>query len=119
MQLDSLMQGLKPVQDAMQKQEAERAGTTFEGSAGGGAVKVRIGGDLAVRGVVIAPAAATASAGDVGMLEDLVASALADALRQYRGKYGATANEQMQRLFSGSDLGALMGPMMGMMAGKR
>ncbi len=112
MDLDSLMRGLGPLQDTMKKSEAERASVTFEGSAGGGAVKVKLKGDLTVGGIAIAPAAATAAGGDVGMLEDLVMAACNDALRQYKSRYGASPDEQIQKMLGGADLSALMGPLM-------
>ncbi|GDY12548.1 hypothetical protein LBMAG53_14260 [Planctomycetota bacterium] len=110
---DALLKGMKPVQDALVRQGTERSSTVFTGSAGGGAVKVRVAGDLSVKSVSIAPAAAAAAGGDVTLLEDLVVVAVGDALRQVRERYGATPEEQMQKLFSGADLGALMGPMLG------
>jgi DNA-binding protein YbaB len=117
MDMDQLLRGLGPVQDsmkaAMKKTDAERAAQVFEGSAGGGAVKVRITGALGVERVTIAPAAATAAGGDVAMLEDLVQAAIADALRQHRQKYGATAEEQMQKLSAGQDLAGMLGPLLG------
>ena len=42
MDLDALMRGLGPIQDTMKKAEGERALVVFEGSAGGGAVKVKL-----------------------------------------------------------------------------
>lgn len=115
MDFSALKNSLGPVQDSMKKEQAARAALVIEGSAGGGAVKVRLTGALMVKGVVIAPAAAAASAGDVTMLEDLVAAAMDDALRQWRARYGATPEEQLQKLFANADLSALMGPMMGML----
>ncbi len=101
--------GMRPVQDALRKGETERAQAVVEGRAGGGAVTIAITGALEVKRVVIAPAAATGA--DVGMLEDLVAAALADALRQWRGRFGASPEEQIQRMLAGSDLGSLLGPL--------
>ena len=79
------------------------------GKAGGGGVTVRVNGALTVDKVTIAPAAATAAGADVGVLDDLIAAALGDALRQYRAKYGASSQEAMQKLMGGADLGGLMG----------
>ena len=106
MDLDAIMRMAGPLQQSLAKADAERPTTIFEGKAGGGAVRVRVTGALAVDKVVIAPATA---GGDVGMLEDLVAAALGDALRQYRAKYGASSQEAMQKLMGGADLGGLMG----------
>jgi hypothetical protein len=112
MDLDSLMRGLGPIQDTMKKAEAERAAAQFDGKAGGGAVAVRLKGDLTVGKVTIAPAAAQAAVGDPGMLEDLVQVAMNDALRQYVVRFGGSPDEQVQKLMSGSDLASLMGPLM-------
>src|SRR4051812_40516998 len=128
------------MKDSLKKADAERARQVFEGSAGGGAVKARLTGALTLERVTIAPAAAAAggggvragwpgalplervpiapaaaaaAGGDVSMLEDLVQAAVTDALRQYRQRYGATAEEQMQKLMSGSDLSAMLGPLLG------
>lgn len=111
MDLNRLAQGMAPIQQAMQKAAADRAKAEIEGSAGGGAVRVRIGGDLAVRQVAIAPTVAAGAAADPAMLEDLVAAAVGDALRRWRERYGATPEEQMQKVMAQMDMGALMGMM--------
>jgi len=115
MHLDDLMKSAAPMQDALKKADGERAQTHFEGSAGGGAVKVRITGGMTVSGVTIAPAAAAAANGDVAMLEDLICAAIGDALRQYRTRYGSNAQEQLEKLMAGADLMSLMGNMIGRM----
>ncbi len=104
MDLDSLMRGMGPIQENMKKAEAERAQTQFDGKAGGGAVVVRLKGDLTVAKVTIAPAAAQAATGDASMLEDLVQVALNDALKQYVAKFGGSPDEQIQKMMSGSDI---------------
>jgi DNA-binding protein YbaB len=109
MDLDAIMRMAGPLQQTLAKADAERPTTVFEGTAGGGAVKARINGALNVERVAIAPAAAAAAGGDVGMLEDLVAAAVGDALRQYRARYGVSSQESMQKLMGGADLGGLMG----------
>lgn len=112
MDLDALARSLGPMQEAMRKSEAERAAATLIGSAGGGAVQVTLKGDLTVTKVVVAPAAAASCAQDPGMLEDLVAASVNDALRQYRNRFGSSSEEQMQRLLGGGGAAALLGPLM-------
>ncbi|MDA3962907.1 MAG: YbaB/EbfC family nucleoid-associated protein [Planctomycetota bacterium] len=107
MDLDSLMGAFGPMQQKMQEAEAKRADELIEGTAGGGAVRVRIRGNLAMDGVTIAPAAAAAVGDDPSMLEDLIQAAFSDALRQYHSRYGSTAQEQLQKLMGDSDLGGL------------
>ncbi len=108
MDFSALAQAMGPMQDALKKADAERAAARFEGTAGGGAVKIRITGALQIEKVTIAPAAA----GDAAMLEDLVQAAMTDAMRQYRNKFGATVEEQVGKLMGGGALGSLIGPLM-------
>ena len=96
MDLDALTRSLGPLQDTMQKASADRAGSVFIGSAGGGAVKITLSGNLTVSKVQIAPAATGGLASDPGMVEDLIQAATDDALRQYRMRFGATPEEQIQ-----------------------
>lgn len=72
--------------------------TELEGSAGGGAVKVRITGSGQVLGVEIAPAAV--EPGDLELLQDLVCAAVRDAIAR------ATALKR-EKLMSATPLGAL------------
>lgn len=113
MDLSQLMASMGPIQEAMKKQEAERAETVIEGRAGGGAVTIALRGDLQLERVQIAPAAATAAGDDVGMLEDLVHSALSDCLNQYRQRFGSNPEEQMQKSLGDGDMASLLGPLMG------
>jgi DNA-binding YbaB/EbfC family protein len=74
------MRLLKQVQEQLAKMQAELAELVVEGSAGGGAVRVELDGLRHVRGVSIDPT--LVEAGDIEMLEDLVAAAVNDALRR-------------------------------------
>lgn len=112
MDLNALMGAMGPLQQKMKQAEAERASAIIEGKAGGGAVKVTLAGSLELKSVTIAPAAAHMAGGDVSMLEDLVLIAFNDALRQYRQRFGASPDEQMQKLLGGSDALAQLGPLM-------
>ena len=112
MDLDALTRSLGPLQDTMQKASADRAGSVFIGSAGGGAGKITLSGNLTVSKVQIAPAATGGLASDPGMVEDLIQAATDDALRQYRMRFGATPEEQIQKLFAGGGMGQILGPLM-------
>ncbi len=74
--------------------EEKLAQTIVEGSAGGGAVEVRMNGRKELLKLTIAPAAASAAAGDITMLEDLILVAVNNA--------GRKADEAMQA--SSSDM---------------
>ena len=113
MGLEDLLGNLGPLQEGLAEAERKQATATIEGTAGGGAVRIRLGGDLSVRGVTIAPAAAAASSDDVGMLEDLIAAALSDALRNHQQRFGGSTSERMSKLMGDSGLGSLLGPLLG------
>lgn len=119
MDLEQLSSSLGPLQEAMKKGDAQRATTLLVGSAGGGAVQVTLKGDLTVAKVVIAPAAAASCATDASMLEDLVAAATNDALRQYRNRFGATPEEQLQKSLGGGGMSSLLGPLMASLTANR
>ena len=114
MDLDTLSRSLGPLQEALKKSDAERLAARLSGSAGGGAVRVVLTGGLELNTVTIAPAAAASCANDPEMLEDLVAVAVNDALRQYRNRFGASSEELLQKAFAGGGggMGALLGPLM-------
>jgi DNA-binding YbaB/EbfC family protein len=114
MDISQMLSALGPIQEMLKKSGAERAQTTFSGTAGGGAVTILLKGDLTVSKVTIAPAAAAAAVSDASMLEDLIAAALSDALRQYTSRYGATPEEQVQKMLGSSPLGAMLGGLGGL-----
>jgi hypothetical protein len=75
---------------------------TVQGSAGGGVVRIEISADRAdVRAVTIAPEVLRHA--DKGMLEDLVATALRDALRRSE----QVAGEAMSKITGGLNLPGL------------
>ncbi len=68
---------------ALREQMDEKlAATVVEADAGGGAVSVRMNGRKEVLKLTIAPSAATAAAGDIEMLEDLIVAAINEAGRK-------------------------------------
>jgi DNA-binding YbaB/EbfC family protein len=68
---------------AMQQQMEERlAASIVEADAGGGAVTARMNGKKHLLSVRIAPTAASAAAGDITLLEDLVVAAVNAAERK-------------------------------------
>jgi len=109
MDLNAILQAMGPLKERMADAQRQRAEERFEGSAGGGAVRVVLRGDLAVDDVTIAPAAATGIEGDASMLEDLIAAAIGDAVRRIHERYGKTPDEQVARLLDGVDVNDLLG----------
>ena len=76
--LRDLQRLAREMQANRERAQAERAQTTVEGSAGGGAVVVAMTGTQEVRSVRIAPDAVDPS--DVETLQDLVLAAVSDAV---------------------------------------
>jgi hypothetical protein len=90
--MNQLMQAMAEAQKGMEKAQAELSKTTVEGQAGGGAVKITCTGDLDFRSVKIKPEAVDAS--DLGMLEDLVLTAINDATNKAK----EITNRKMQAM---------------------
>jgi DNA-binding YbaB/EbfC family protein len=78
-----LMSQLGQMQEQLAKAQAEIESRVAEATAGGGAVKIAIGGDYKVRSVKIEPEVVDPD--DVAMLEDLILAAMNEALQQVQG----------------------------------
>ena len=69
--------------NAMREQMDERLATmVVEAESGGGAIAVRMNGQKKLLGITIAPSAASAAAGDITLLEDLIVAAVNEAVRK-------------------------------------
>jgi len=88
------------MQQKMEKVQAELSSRTVEATSGGGAVKVTARCDGTLECVKIDPQAA----GDVTMLEDLILSAVNQALTQAK----EIANSEMGKITSGLSVPGLM-----------
>lgn len=77
-----IMKQAARMEQDMKRVQAELSARTVEASSGGGAVKVTARCDGTVAAIKIDPAAA--SAGDIALLEDLVLSAVTQALDNAR-----------------------------------
>lgn len=75
----NLMKQANQMQMKMKKMQEELASKEFSGTSGGGAVTVKVTGDNKVLAVTINPE--VMKAGDVEMLQDLITSAVNDALK--------------------------------------
>ncbi|HEY3318000.1 MAG TPA: YbaB/EbfC family nucleoid-associated protein [Coriobacteriia bacterium] len=76
----SMMKQAQKMQADLAKAQVELAESTVEASVGGGAVKVVMRGDMTVQSVAIEPSAVDPE--DVAMLQDLIAAAFNEAVRQ-------------------------------------
>jgi hypothetical protein len=80
MNLGKIMQQARKMQDNMQKMQAEMAEMEITGEAGGGMVRISMGGDRSMRKVEINDALWAEN--DKGLIEDLMAAASNAALQQ-------------------------------------
>ena len=88
--------------EQMEKVQSDLAARTIEASSGGGAVKVTAKCDGSVASIKIDPQAANPS--DMAMLEDLVLTAVNQALAQAK----QVANAEMGKLTAGMNIPGLM-----------
>jgi len=92
------MKQLQRAQAEMARVQEELKSDLVTASAGGGAVKVSVTGDLTVTDVVIDPRAVDPE--DVAMLQDMVVAAVNEAMRQAQ----ELANQKMSRVMGGMGL---------------
>ncbi len=78
--MQKMMEQARRMQTAMAKVQQELENVTIEGSAGGGAVKVTANGQQTIQSIKIDPSCIDPE--DMGLLEDLVLSAVNDALNK-------------------------------------
>ena len=78
--INNLMKQAQAMQKQMEEMQKEVEAAEFEASVGGGAISVRVNGKKEVLGINIKPKVVDPD--DVEMLEDLVLSAVNEALRK-------------------------------------
>ena len=78
-----MMQQAQKLQEKLVKAQQELSKTTIEASSGGGAVKVTINGQQKIQSVKISPEVIDPD--DVEMLEDLVLTAVSEAIAKSQG----------------------------------
>lgn len=100
--MGNLMKQAQRMQAEMARVQEELRNEKVEASAGGGMVKVTISGDLQILSVSIDPAAVDPD--DVAMLEDIIAAATNEALRQAQ----ELAGNKMAAVTGGMSIPGLM-----------
>ena len=96
--MQNLMRQAQKMQADMQKKQEEAANTEFEVSAGGGAVIVKATGAKVIKEIIIKKEVVDPD--DVEMLQDLVLTAINEALRK--------ADDMMQEGLGGLNIPGLM-----------
>ncbi|GIP61404.1 YbaB/EbfC family nucleoid-associated protein [Paenibacillus woosongensis] len=99
--MNQMMKQVKKMQEQMLKAQEELGSKTVEGSAGGGVVTVEVTGHKKVLSINIKPEAVDPD--DVEMLQDLVLTAVNDAL----GKADELANNDMGKFTGGMKIPGL------------
>jgi hypothetical protein len=97
-----LQQMLMQTQRQMEKIQQELGETIVEGTAGGGAIVVKMTGHRDVQGITIS--AEVVDPEDVEMLQDLILAAISDATKQAT----ALAEERMGPLMGGMKMPGMM-----------
>jgi len=98
MNMNNLMKQAQKIQKQMAQMQEELAQKTLEVSAGGGAIKVTVSGEKQIVDLTISPDVVDPD--DVEMLQDLVISAVNEALRQME----ESINSQMSKLTGGMNM---------------
>ena len=95
MDLSQMEQMLSQANAMREGMEENLAKTIVEASSGGGAVEARMNGRKELLKLTITPAAATAAAGDITMLEDLIVAAVNEAGRKADAAAQASAGDML------------------------
>lgn len=98
MNMNNLMKQAQKMQKQMQDMQEELENKEFEITSGGGAVKVTITGKKEIKSINISPDVVDPD--DVEMLEDLILTAVNEAVRQA----DEAANSQMGKITGGMNL---------------
>jgi len=101
MNMQQMMKQAQKMQRQMEEMQAELANKTLEVSAGGGAIKVTINGEKQITALEISPDVIDPD--DVEMLQDLVISAVNEAIRQMDEQ----TSGQMSQITGGMNLPGL------------
>ena len=104
--VNALMKQAQQMQEQMLQAQEKLKDETVEASAGGGMVKVTMGGDLTLRSITIDPEAVDPE--DVELLQDMVQAAVNDALRSAQDLAGSAMGDATGGL-GGGGLGGLLG----------
>lgn len=93
-----LLKQANQMQNKMKKVQEELAARTYDGTAGGGAVKVTVNGEHYVKAVQIN--ADVMKSGDVEMLQDLILAATNEAVKVAR----ETSAKEMEKVTGGMNI---------------
>ena len=98
MDLSKMTEMLSQASAMRESMESQLSQTVVEASSGGGAVEVRMNGRKELLKLTLTPAAATAAAGDITMLEDLIVAAVNEAGRKADAAAQSSAGDMLSGL---------------------
>ncbi len=101
--MGSMLKQAQKMQEEMTKIQEELAATDYTASSGGGAVEVVVSGKKEVKSLTIKPEVVDPE--EIEMLQDLVISAVNEALRQVE----EDSEKRIGALTGGADLGGMSG----------
>lgn len=96
-----LMKQANQMQMRMKKTQEELANKEYEGTSGGGAVKVKVNGNYMILSLIIDPE--VMKAGDVEMLQDMILTATNEAVKIARD----TSAKEMEKVTGGMNIPGL------------
>src|SRR6201994_3710885 len=103
--VNALMKQAQQMQEQMLETQEKLKDETVEASAGGGMVKVTVGGDLSLRSITIDPEAVDPE--DVELLQEMVQAAVNEGLRSAQGMAESKMGDVTGGL--GGGLGGMLG----------
>jgi nucleoid-associated protein EbfC len=103
--VNALMKQAQQMQEQMLQAQEKLKDETVEASAGGGMVKVTVGGDLSLRAITIDPEAVDPE--DVELLQEMVQAAVNEGLRAAQELAGSKMGDATGGL--GGGLGGMLG----------
>ncbi len=109
--LGGIFAEMQRLQEQLAEAEASSSATEVEGSAGGGAVRIKVSGEFSFNNVTIDPT--VVAEGDVSILEDLVLAALRDATSKLievrKAAMGQAVGGALSAMLGGESGGGLFG----------
>ncbi|MFP5518791.1 MAG: YbaB/EbfC family nucleoid-associated protein [Bdellovibrionia bacterium] len=93
-----LMKQANQMQMRMKKAQEELAKATYEGTSGGGAVKVTVSGENLITAIVIDPE--VVKSGDAEMLQDMIMTATNEAMKKAK----ETSAKEMEKITGGMNI---------------
>ena len=105
--LNGMLAGISRIQRDLEAAQADAAAAYVTGTAGGGAVTVRVSGEFSFEAIKIATS--VVASGDAGVIEDLVLAAVRNAvsqlLEQRKAAIGSLMYGALGSLFASGDEG--------------